>query len=170
MIKNKIKTISNKIKSISILDRELLRPSIFGMFDGLTSLLGVVIPLLRHDHILIFITCFGLAVSSAISMGLGEYLSSDKDTSRGLRIKSSLYMAVFTGVGCFLPVVPYAFTSGSLAIAISIGIYLVLTLGVAGMKSKELGWKDSLAQTFLVSLAAIAIVVVATLGLPNTGG
>jgi VIT1/CCC1 family predicted Fe2+/Mn2+ transporter len=167
MVKDKKKDSNYMYK---LLDKNILKPSVFGMFDGLTSLLGVVIPLLNHQHILVFITCFGLAVSSAISMGLGEYLSSDRELPTWIRSKRSLYMGIFTGVGCFLPVIPYAFTGGALAMSLSISIYLLLTLSVSWMKSAELGWKTSLIQTFLVSFIAIVVVVVATLGLPSTGG
>jgi len=149
-----------------ILDKEVLKPSIFGMYDGLTSLLGVLIPLLKYTHLLIFTTCFGLAVSSAISMGLGEYLSSGKSIPTRTRLHTSTYMSVFTFIGCFLPVVPFLFAHGFTALVISVIIYLLLTLVVAYMKSTDLGWKDSLVQTMAVSLVAVVLVVCVTLVLP----
>lgn len=155
---------------MNILDKNLLKPSIFGMFDGLTSLLGVLIPLLGFVHLLVFTTCFGLAVSSAISMGLGEYLSSDKEIPRPQRIHSSLYMGIFTGVGCFLPVIPFLFVGGSLALGLSIAVYFLCTLIVVYMKSEDIGWKSALVQTFLVSGVAITLVVLATLALPVPPG
>lgn len=146
-----------------LIDKDSLEPSIFGMFDGLTSLLGVLIPLIGYAHILVFTTCFGLAVSSAISMGLGEYLSSsDKEK----RTKKSVYMGIFTGIGCFLPALPFLFTGGLLAMGISLAIYILLTFVVAFMKSGELGWKSALVQTFLVSGIAVVLVVIATVLLP----
>lgn len=153
-----------------LIDKELMKPSIFGMFDGLTSLLGVLIPLLASAHMLLFVTCLGLSVSSAISMGLGEYLSSDKTLPKKKRLRSSIYMGIFTGIGCFLPVVPYFFVGGTLALTLFILIYLLLTLVVAAMKSRDLGWKDALIQTFLVSVVAVVVVVAATIGLPSNGG
>lgn len=154
----------------NLIDKELMKPSIFGMFDGLTSLLGVLIPLLASTHMLLFVTCLGLSVSSAISMGLGEYLSSDKTLSKRSRMRSSIYMGIFTGIGCFLPVIPYIFIGGTIALVLFILIYVLLTLVVAAMKSKDLGWRNALVQTFLVSLAAVVVVVAATIGLPNNGG
>ena len=155
---------------MKLLDKDVLKPSIFGMFDGLTSLLGVLLPLLRYVHILVFTTCFGLAISSAISMGLGEYLSSDKDIPRYIRIRTSIYMGIFTGIGCLLPVVPFLFIGGTVALVISMAIYIFLTLVVAYMKSKDLGWKAALVQTFTVSLVAVAMVILATFGLPTPPG
>lgn len=154
------------MKNISLIDKELMKPSIFGMFDGLTTLLGVFIPLLSYEHLLVFFTCIGLAVSSAISMGLGDFLSSDKDISKKLRVKSATYMGIFTGLGCFLPVIPFAFTGGFLALGISMAIYFILTLVVAYLKSADMGWKDSLTQTFAVSAIAVALVVLVTVLLP----
>ena len=158
------------MKRLKLPGKELLKPSIFGMFDGLTSLLGVFIPLLRYEHLLVFITCLGLAVSSAISMGLGEFLSSNKDILTKTRTTSSLYMGLFTGIGCFLPVIPFLFIGGTLAVCLSITIYLLLTLTVAFMKSGELGWKKSLIQTFLVSAIAVGLVIAATVLLPTPPG
>lgn len=151
---------------MKLIDKEILKPSIFGMFDGLTSLLGVLIPLLAFTHILVFITCIGLAVSSAISMGLGEYLSSDKSIPKRSRIRAASFMAVFTAIGCFVPVIPFAFVGGSLALWSAIAIYIGMTFVVAFMKKEELGWKTALIQTFVVSALAVALVICATLALP----
>lgn len=148
------------------MDPSTLKASIFGMFDGLTSLLGVLIPLLAFSHLLIFSTCMGLAVSSAISMGLGEYLSSDKDLPRIGRIRSSLYMGVFTGIGCGLPAIPFAFFSGAVALILAGILYLLATLIVAWMKVSDMGWRSALITTFMVSFVAVGLVFGATLLLP----
>lgn len=155
---------------MKIVNKELLKPSIFGMFDGLTSLLGVLIPLLSYEHLLVFRTCLGLAVSSAISMGLGEYLSSDKTIPKKSRVNNSLYMGVFTGIGCLAPVIPFAFIGGSTALAISLVLYILLTCVVASMKSSDVGWKASLIQTFAISLVAVLSVVALTVVLPVPAG
>lgn len=157
------------MKINNLFDKEILKPSIFGLYDGLTSLLGIIIPLIYHPHILVFIICLGLTISSSVSMGLGEYLSSDRSILKSIRIRNSLYMGIFTGLGCFLPVIPYIFVGGTIALLLSATIYLLLTLTVAAMKSKDLGWKDSLIQTFLVSFVAIVVVVLATIYLPSGG-
>src|SRR6266446_9185943 len=104
---------------INKIDKELIKPSVFGMFDGLTSMLGVVIPLLSNTHVLIFTTCIGLSISSSLSVGLGDYLSSDKSSTKKHRIESAIYMGLFTGIGCFLPVLPYAFVGGTMALVLS---------------------------------------------------
>lgn len=151
---------------MKLIDKELLKPSIFGMFDGLTTLLGILIPLLSYAHLIVFFTSIDLAVSSAISMGLGDYVSSDKTLKRSTRIKSAAYMALFTGLGCFLPVIPFAFVGGTTALVISILIYLVLTLSVAYLKSADMGWKASLQQTFMISTIAVIVVIGVTLLMP----
>jgi VIT1/CCC1 family predicted Fe2+/Mn2+ transporter len=148
------------------IDKDLLKPSIFGMFDGLTSLLGVLIPLLAFSHVLVFVTCIGLAVSSAISMGLGEYLSSDKSIPKRTRLRSATYMGIFTAIGCFAPVIPFAFIGGTVALWSAVGIYIGMTFVVAYMKKEDLGWKTALVQTFAVSIVAVALVICATLALP----
>jgi VIT1/CCC1 family predicted Fe2+/Mn2+ transporter len=164
------RTSTKRDQVMKIIEKSLLKPSIFGMFDGLTSLLGVLIPLLGYVHLLVFTTCLGLTVSSAISMGLGEYLSSDKEIPKNQRIKNSTYMGIFTGLGCFLPVIPFLFTGGMLALGLSIGIYFLCTLIVAYMKSEDIGWKSALIQTFLTSGIAIVLVILTTLAIPVPAG
>lgn len=155
---------------MKLMDKEVMKPSIFGMFDGLTSLLGVLIPLLNSNPVLIFRTCIGLTVSSAISMGLGEFISSDKTIPKNNRVHNSIYMAVFTAIGCIAPVLPYLFTRGLSALVISALIYLVLTVIVAYMKSSDLGWKSAISQTFSISFLAVLSVVLLTLVLPVPAG
>ena len=155
---------------MKLLNREVMKPSIFGMFDGLTSLLGVLIPLINSNPVLIFRTCIGLAVSSALSMGLGEYLSSDKTIPKKNRVNNSAYMGLFTAIGCLAPVLPYLFTSGISALVLSLIIYLVLTVVVAVMKSSDLGWRSAIVQTFAISVIAVVCVVLLTLVLPVPAG
>ena len=59
----------------------LLKPAVLGGFDGTASLLGVVIYLLATHPSLIFPAAASGAVSSAISMAGGAFLS---DSGNGL--------------------------------------------------------------------------------------
>lgn len=146
---------------MKFLDKETLKPSIFGSFDGLTSLLGVFIPLLSSPNV-IFSTCLCLGVSSAVSMGLGEYLSIG-------RVKDSLYMGVFTGLGCVVPAVPFLFFAKNIALLGSIGLYFLSILGISWMKSLDIGWRRAVTSTFLVSLIAFLLVLITTLIIPISG-
>lgn len=156
------------------MESSYIKSSIFGTFDGLTSLLGVVISLLAYtrgaDDSLIFTACMGLAVSSAISMGLGEYISSDKDAPLGERASSALLMGFFTGLGCILPAIPFALLQGSEALVASGLVYAVATLGVALLKVPDMGWWRALATTYIVSAIAMGLVIGVSLFLPVPPG
>lgn len=75
----------------------------FGLSDGMTSLLGVILYLTGHPK-LIFPVALSGAISSAFSMAGGQWLSSPEDGK-----KAAITMGVATGTGAMLPAVPFAF-------------------------------------------------------------
>jgi hypothetical protein len=140
----------------------LLKPAILGGFDGTASLLGVVIYLLLTHPGLIFPTAASGAVSSAISMGGGEFLS---DSDNGL--PASGVMAAATFAGAVLPAVPFAFGAGPFEIAACSMIIIGIGVAVSAMRPNR-GRSLALAETFGL-LALVAGVVVAC-GLLLPGG
>ena len=81
--------------------RDLAGPAVFGGFDGTSSLLGVIVYLLITHPALIFPAALSGAVSSALSMGAGEWLS---DSENGFA--ASLVMGAATLTGALLPCAP----------------------------------------------------------------
>lgn len=102
----------------------LLGTAIFGSFDGLTSVLGLVAALfLEPTHVLIS-GALGLAVASAVGMGAGQYLG-DPDRAWG----RALLMAASTLAGTVIPVVPFLLLPRWLAVVV--GLALVTGFGEA---------------------------------------
>jgi hypothetical protein len=139
-----------------------MRPAILGGFDGTASLLGVVIYLLLTHPLLIFPTAASGAISSAISMGGGEFLS---DSDSGLAASGVMAVATFTGA--VLPAVPFAFGAGPLAIAMCAVIITIIGAAVSAMRLNR-GRSLALAETFGLLFAVAAVVVACGVFLPGS--
>lgn len=138
------------------------RPAIFGSFDGAASLLGVVIYLALTHPVLIFPAALSGAISSAVSMGGGEWLS---DSGHGLG--ASAVMASATFAGALLPALPFAAGSGPLAVAGCAVICLGIAVIVSALRPNR-GLGMALAET--VGILAVVAAVVVTCGLLLPGG
>jgi hypothetical protein len=103
----------------------LARPAVLGGFDGTASLLGVIVFLLIAHPALIFDTALSGAVSSALSMAAGWWLSDDNPDG----LAGSVVMGGATFCGALLPAVPFGIWRGPGAIAGS----AVLCAGVAAV-------------------------------------
>jgi len=139
----------------------LSRPAIFGGFDGTATLLGVVIYLLLTHPGLIFPTAVSGAISSAVSMGGGEFLS-ESDTG----LAASGVMAAATFTGAVLPAVPFAFTTGVPAITACALICAGIGLVVAWMRHTP-SRVVAVTQTLGLLAAVAAAVVACSLLLPG---
>ena len=140
----------------------LTRPAIFGGFDGTASLLGVIIYLLLTHPALIFPTAASGAISAAISMGGGEFLS---DSDKGFAASGVMAAATFTGA--VLPAVPFAFSSGPLAIAASAVLIVCIGATVSLMRPNR-GRSLAFAETFILLVAVAAVVVACALTFPGS--
>lgn len=139
----------------------LAQPAILGGFDGCASLLGVVVYLLVTHPALIFPAALSGAISSAVSMGGGEWLS---DSGRGLGASSVMAGATFGGA--LLPAIPFAFGAGPLAVAES-GVICCLTCVTVAALRPDRSLPRALAETFGILAAAFLIVLLCALYLPG---
>jgi len=111
--------------------RELARPAVLGSFDGTASLLGVIIFLLATHPSLIFPTALSGAISSALSMASGEWLSDDS----GHGFAASAVMGLATLAGAILPALPFAFSTGPAAVAECAVICMCIGITVAMLRA-----------------------------------
>lgn len=129
---------------------------IFGVSDGLTSALGVVIPLMLAHHSMLAVI-MGLAICSAIGMGGGEYLSDQKGD-----LRSAGAMAVASFVGTLIPATPFFFLPFDAAAATSAALIIVTGCAIAEVKAREMSWRRAYLQTFgILSAASVATVAFA---------
>lgn len=134
----------------------LIRPAVFGAFDGLVTVLGAVFQL-AHDPKAMWTTAIGLAVGGTISMGGGEWLS---DSEHGLG--SSLVIGATTGLGTVLPALPYVAVHGRAGVVLSCLLCLATATGIAWARvgpSKTL--RRALAETHGVLAVAAGLTLLA---------
>lgn len=134
-----------------VLDREHLRPAIFGLADGMMSLLGVILYLLGHQS-LIFPVAISGAISNALSMAGGEFMS---DSDNGLA--ACIVMGITTGTGAILPAIPFAFTSGPLALAVFVVTCLLIAIVVGALRIRQQSEKITV-KRLLPTLALLAVI------------
>lgn len=132
-------------------DAKLIKPAVFGAFDGLVTILGALFALATHPHALV-VSGIGLAAAGAVSMGGGQWLS---DNENGWR--ASLAIGVTTGVGTLVPVAPYAVASG-VAAGVASGVLCLAAAGVVSwLKTTDghaLSARRAAVQTYSLLLAA----------------
>jgi VIT1/CCC1 family predicted Fe2+/Mn2+ transporter len=136
----------------------LFRPALFGLSDGMMSILGSVLYLLHHPSWIVPVALLS-GLANALSMGGGEFLS-DNDTG----FWGAFVMGIATGSGAVLPAIPFMFGHGPLAIGIMVAVCLCIGVIVGGMR-KQNCMKHSLAYEITTTLALLALIFGAVAGL-----
>jgi VIT1/CCC1 family predicted Fe2+/Mn2+ transporter len=142
----------------------LTRPAVFGAFDGAASLIGVVVYLAVNHPSLIFAAAASGALTSAVSMGGGEFLS---DSDSGLA--ASGVMALATFAGALAPAIPFAFGHGPRAVTGCAVICTLVIVVVARLRPNR-GRGLALAETAGLFAAAVAVALACTRLLPGSAG
>lgn len=150
---------------MSSLTSRLLRPAIFGVFDGSTSVLSILLAY-RHLDGLIFPGALALGAVGAVGMAAGEYLSDDTDSG----LAASVAIGVATGLGTVAPAVPYLLLQGLAATVSAVTVLLVIGALIAGVRAKRHHWARAIAETYGVLLAASAAAVACTFAVPSGAG
>jgi len=134
--------------------------AVFGVSDGLMSILGVVLFIAARSPALVFPAALMGGVSAAYSMGAGEFLG--EDDSPGWA--ASLVMGAATFAGTVLPAVPYLWCAGWAALAQSCAVCLLVALLVGHLRS----WRPHrYAETTLVIALGVILTFACSL---LTGG
>jgi VIT1/CCC1 family predicted Fe2+/Mn2+ transporter len=110
----------------------LTRPAVFGSFDGMASLIGVIVYLLATRPSVIFPAALAGALTSAVSMGGGEFLA---DSDNGLAASSVMALATFCGA--LAPAVPFAFGHGPAAVSQCAVVCVMVITAVALLRDNR---------------------------------
>jgi hypothetical protein len=129
----------------------LFRPALFGLSDGMMSILGSVLYLLHHPAWIVPVALLS-GLANALSMGGGEFLS-DNDTG----FWGALVMGVATGSGAVLPAIPFMFGHGPMAIGIMVAICLCIGVVVGSMRKQNCN-QHSLFFEIWTTLALLALI------------
>jgi VIT1/CCC1 family predicted Fe2+/Mn2+ transporter len=143
----------------------LMRPAVFGVFDGSTSVLSILLAYRHLDH-LIFPGALALGAVGAVGMAAGEYLSDDTDSG----LAGSVSIGVATGLGTVAPAVPYLLLHGAWAAGCALLVLLAIGALIASVRAKRHAWVRALVETYGVLIVASGAAVVCTLAVPAGAG
>lgn len=135
----------------------------FGGFDGCSSLLGVIVYLLLTHPGWIFPAALSGAISAALSMAAGEWLSDSEDG-----FSAAVVMGGATLTGALLPAVPFAFTTSRVAVAVAGVIVALIGITVAAMRPRR-GFGLALIETFGLLVVILLVTIVCTVVFPSGG-
>lgn len=129
-------------------------PALFGAVDGLTVVLGVMLPLLDRPRDLL-LAAAGASLAEAVGMSAGAWLS---DSDAGWR--EAVTIGAATCVASLLPAVPFALLGGLAARWAAGAVLLALagSVALARRRVQRRSWVRALGETFGV-LAAVGVVV-----------
>lgn len=132
-----------------------LRPTIFGVFDGLTVVLGVLFSLGLAHPTLVFPAALGVGVAEGIGMAAGEWLSAS-DTGLG----ASAVIGAATVAGTVLPALPWLWLTGPFAFGLSGLLVVVIGVVIAALRGDR-GASLAAVETFgVLTATALAVFVV----------
>jgi VIT1/CCC1 family predicted Fe2+/Mn2+ transporter len=110
--------------------KALTAASIFGLCDGLMSILGVIFTLRAHPALVPWSAAIG-GIGAGLSMAVGQYVSTDNDDGA----PACLTLGLATSVGSVLPALPYLALHGAAAIWSTGAICFVLVCVVAVLRT-----------------------------------
>jgi VIT1/CCC1 family predicted Fe2+/Mn2+ transporter len=131
--------------------REDLSQAIFGSFDGVVSVIGIMVALLARPTPIIIEAAIGLAAASAVGMAAGEYLGDD-----GRSLRKALVMGAATIVGTLCPVVPFMVLAKDAAIVVAVVLVLAISTVIARSRAEGSSAR-AYVETFGVLLFAAGI-------------
>lgn len=141
--------------------------AIFGSFDGMTCVLGVISAgIIAGDIHALVLTAVGLAIAEGIAMAGGSLLSEVTNVNT---VEHSAIIGSAAFVGVILPALPFLFLPRPLALPVSLAIIFMMAVSIAQVRVSADGWWRAYAQTFAILVVAGGASVLITLAL-NGGG
>lgn len=107
------------------------KQAVFGGFDGLVSLLGVLAGLsVAHAHpATVLAVCAGLAIASAVGMAAGDWLA-------GTSTRMAVVMGAATLTGSFLPALPAALIPSPAGQATTLAVVLAVGVAISEVRAR----------------------------------
>lgn len=148
-------------------DSDNVSKAIFGSFDGLTCVLGVIAAgYVSGDTHALILAAVGLAIAEGIAMAGGSYLS---EMVAVYRIRHAAIIGVASAVGILVPAFPFFFAPRRIAILLSLFLTCAFAMIIASFRIKTLGALEAYVQTFAIVLIAALVSIAVTLLLNRVG-
>ena len=127
--------------------------AIFGVFDGVSSSLGVILAMAINGSGALVVAAVALAIGASVSMGLGEWLSDNSES-----FMRAFVMGSATFIGAISPAIPFIFLEREIVTYILCGI-IVTAICIIIAKIRPGGWPKSLVTTFGTTFVATGLAV-----------
>lgn len=130
-------------------DDSLVGQSVFGLFDGLTSLLGLLAGLIvaHATSVAILDASVGIAIAEGVGMAFGDWLS-------GSSRKESTVIGAATFVGALLPAIPVALIPGPVGYWVGAALVVGIAVGIAEARARHGRLKAYLTTAVTLIVAA----------------
>jgi hypothetical protein len=127
----------------------IIPPVVLGGADGVTIVLGILVSLTGHPAAM-WHAALGAGLAELVGMTAGMWLS---DGEAGFRLALCCGLAAFAA--CVAPAVPYLITRGPLALAVAVGITVVVAAAVTRLRPEK--GVLAAAQTYGVLIVAVVL-------------
>jgi len=134
---------------------------IYGGADGLTCAMGIVagLSVTHQAPAAIWAAALSAGIAEFPGMASGQYQSAPQDGKT-----AALVTGAASTAGAVIPAVPFLFTSGMLAVVLSVALACVMCAGIAWLRP-EAGWR-AWAQSYGITAAAVGLCLAAGTILP----
>lgn len=148
-------------------DSDNLSKAIFGSFDGLTCVLGVIAAgYVANDMHTLLLAVVGLALAEGIAMAGGSYLSEFVGI---YRVRHALIIGVASAIGIVVPAIPFFFAPKHVAALLSLFLVVCFAIIIASCRVKTLGALEAYVQTFSIVLLCALVTILVTMLLNGVG-
>lgn len=148
-------------------DTDNVSKAIFGGFDGLVCVLGVIAGCyVSGDMHTLVLSAIGLAIAEGIAMAGGSYLS---EMVAVYRLRHAVIIGVASAVGILIPALPFFFAPRNIAILLSFFLTCAFAAIIAQVRVKQMGWLEAYAQTYAIVFAVAVVTILATVALNKVG-
>lgn len=148
-------------------DSDNVSKAIFGGFDGLICILGVIAGCyVTGDMHTLMLSAIGLAIAEGIAMFGGSYLS---EMVAVYRLRHAAIIGIAAAVGILIPALPFFFAPRNVAILLSLFLTCAFAAIIAQVRVKQMGWLEAYAQTYMIVFVVTVVTILAAIGLNKVG-
>lgn len=159
--------IPRRASRYQVADSDNVSKFVFGSFDGLNCILGVIAAgYVTGDIHALTLAAIGLAIAEGIAMAGGSYLS---ELVSVYRMRHALIIGGASAVGILVPALPFFFAPRNVAILLSLFLVVCFAAIIASVRIKTLGILEAYVQTFGIVFFAAVVSIAATLLLNGVG-
>lgn len=132
--------------------RRLIGPAIFGAIDGMTVVLGVLLPLHDKARLVVLSAASGVAAAELVGMAVGEWLADE-----ACNWPAAALIGLTSALGAILPAVAFAAAPHRIRLWAACAVIAAIGAGIAYTRHRMGRGSRAWAETFGLLAAAGAV-------------